>query len=417
MLKRISLLTCCLLAIFTLAQAQPTTIGLVAYFPFEGSLNDATGNTANAGTALGFPYYTCGVNGDAIAFDGGADEVDILGGPVNDEFDLEDITISLYIKARDINTGTGQQYLLSKRSPSCFGGNEFFLTYSPQTRTVSCVFRETDNISAEVFKKLDNTACWQHIGIVRESGRLRLYINGELQSVDGTANRVDVSNDGDLIIGDSDCKGNLESPFNGLIDELRIYSRALDEQEMRGLYLAPDQIQKMGLVQNVFLGNSFDIELTNTCATDFSWTPTDGVSTPSAAMPTIEPIEKGEILYFVSMSDTVTACVAMDSILVNVIDPDDLDCNAIFLPTAFTPNGDGLNETFGISNPFAVQELIAFDIFDRWGNRVFSAQDAFERWDGFYRGKAVNPGVMRYVLQFNCNGEQRSIVGNVSILR
>ena len=279
-------------------------------------------------------------------------------------------------------------------------------------------FRETDIKSAEVIYQLENTACWQQIGIVRESGRLRLYINGELKAVDGTANRVDIQNNGDLIIGDSDCKSPLEFPFNGLIDELRVYSRALDDQEMRGLYFSPDQIERTSQVVNVFLGNALDIELTNTCATDFSWSPTAGVSNPSAPNPVIVPPQKGEITYTITMSDTVVAsCQAVDSILVNVIDPNDLDCNAIFLPTAFTPNDDGLNDTYGISNPFAVQEFIAFEIFDRWGNRVFSGEDAFDRWDGYYKGKAVNPGVVKYVLQFSCDGEESTISGNVSVLR
>jgi gliding motility-associated-like protein len=406
-----------LLLLPVVAYLQPTTIGMVAYYPFEGNLTDATGTTSNTGAASGFPYYSCGVNGESVSLNGTTDEITVLSGSVNDEFDLEDLSISLYIKPRSANTGTRQEYILSKRSPSCFGGNEFYLRYNPDTRTVNCVFRETDNISAEVFKQLDNTACWQHIGIVRESGRLRLYINGELQDVDGTPNRIDIENDGDLIIGDSDCKNNLEFPFNGLIDELRVYRRALDDQEMRGLYLSPDRIQKTSQILNVFLGNSFDVALTNTCATDFSWQPATGVSNPSAPTPTITPAEKGEITYTLSMSDTVTSCIAMDSILVNVIDPDDLDCNAIFLPSAFTPNGDGLNETFGISNPFAVQEFLAFEIYDRWGNRVFSAIDPFERWDGFYKGKEVNPGVLRYVVQFRCDGEERTVTGNVSVLR
>lgn len=117
------------------------------------------------------------------------------------------------------------------------------------------------------------------------------------------------------------------------------------------------------------------------------------------------------------MADTISSCVATDSVLIEVIDPDDLDCNAIFLPNAFTPNGDGLNDTYGISNPYSVQELLSFDIIDRWGNRVFSTTDPFSRWDGFYRGVAVNSGVMRYQLRFICEGEEKALAGNVSILR
>ncbi len=406
-----------LIAFFGLAVwplSAQTTIGLVAYYPLDSIYRDATGNTANTGTPAGNPYFSCGAFGNALRMNGQSDEVVILGGPVNDEFDDEDITISLYIKPTG---GDGTQYVLSKRSPSCFGGNEFYIRYVPGSRTVNVVFLETLDKSVGLAYTLNNTACWQHIAVVREGGRVRLFINGELVQVRSTANRLDVFNDGDLTIGNSRCKGPAERGFNGLIDDLRIYNRALSEKDVRELYFRPDQIERTSQVLNVFLGNSVDISLTNTCATSFSWSPTAGLSDPAAAEPSITPTEKGEILYTISMRDTVSTCVARDSILLNVIDPDDLDCNAIFLPSAFTPNGDGLNEDFGISNPYAVQELLAFDIFDRWGNKVFSTTDPFQRWDGSYRGQAVNPGVMKYVLLLRCDGEEKVLTGTLSILR
>lgn len=398
-------------AVFLYAQ---TTIGLIAYYSLDSLYHDVTGNTANTGTPIGAPYFTCGAVGKALALDGQDDEVVVLGGPVNDEFDDEDVTVSLYIKPAG---GEGTQYVLSKRSPSCFGGNEFYIRYVPSTRTVNAVFLETPDKSVFLSHSLTNTACWQHVAVVREGGRARLYVNGERVQLLSTANRLDVFNDGGLTIGNSDCKTATERPFRGLVDELRVYNRALSDKEVRELYFAPDQIRQESAVVNIFLGQSVDIQLTNTCANSFSWTPAEGVSDPSAPEPTITPKEKGEIFYAVAMADTITSCIAIDSILIDVIDPDDLDCNAIFLPNAFTPNDDGLNDTYGISNPYSIQELISFDIVDRWGNRVFSTTDPFERWDGYYRGQAVNSGVMRYQLNFICEGEEKILTGNVSILR
>ena len=396
------------------ALSAQTTIGLIAYYSLDSIYRDVTGNTANTGTPGGGPYFTCGAERQALSLDGQDDEVVILSGPVNDEFDDEDVTVSLYIKPTG---GDGTQYVLSKRSPSCFGGNEFYIRYVPASRTVNAVLLETPDKSVFLSHQLTNTACWQHVAVVREGGRARLYINGERVQLLTTANRLDIFNDGDLTIGNSDCKAATERPFKGLVDELRVYNRALDDKEIRELYFGPDQIQRESAVVNVFLGESVDIQLTNTCANSFNWIPAEGVSDPFAAEPTITPKEKGEIRYTVALADTISSCIATDSILINVIDPDDLDCNAISLPNAFTPNGDGLNETFGISNPYSVQQLISFDIIDRWGNQVFSTADPFERWDGFYRGQAVNSGVMRYQLNFICEGEEKVLTGIVSILR
>lgn len=402
--------------IFVLAAqlAAQTTAGLVAHYRFDGSTNDATGNTANTGAITGNPYYTCGAENDAISFDGQDDEIVILGGPVNDEFDNEDVSVSFYFKPRG---GAGTQYLLSKRSPSCFGGNEFYIIYTPSSRTISAFFFETNDRRTIATHQITNTGCWQHLTIVRQGGRVRLHLNGELINVFSTLERINVNNDGDLIIGDSDCKNATEFPFNGLIDELRVYNRALNELEVRELYDAPDRIERDANIVNLFLGDDFNVELSKTCGTVFSWSPTDGVSDLFAAEPVITPTEAGELSYEVTISDTVTSCIARDRIVFNVIDPDDLDCNTIFLPTAFTPNNDGLNDTYGISNPYAIPELLTFEIYDRWGNRIFATQDPFQRWDGFYRGEPVNAGVVQYALQWVCDGEEQVQTGEIAILR
>ncbi len=400
---------------FSLLSSAQTTVGLIAHYRFDGDLTDDTGNTANTGAETGNPYFTCGAVNDALSLDGQDDEVVILGGPVNDEFDAEDVSLSLYFKPRG---GLGTQYLLSKRSPSCFGGNEFYIIYTPQSRTITAVFLETNERRVLATHQIANTSCWQHITVVRESGNVRLFINGDLIGVFSTTNRLDVFNDGDLIIGDSDCKGATQFPFNGLIDELRVYNRALNQREVRELVALPDQIISGSNVINLFLSDEYQVELSNTCGTSFSWSPTTGVSDPFSPEPVIRPEIDGRVAYEISISDTIVpGCIARDSIVFNVIDPDDLDCNDVALPNAFSPNDDGLNDTYGISNPYAVQQLLAFEIYDRWGNRVFSTTDPFERWDGSYDGQRLNPGGARYVLQFLCDGEEQLQTGSIAILR
>ncbi|TXB67601.1 LamG-like jellyroll fold domain-containing protein [Phaeodactylibacter luteus] len=392
-----------------------TTIGLVAHYRFDGTFTDATGNTANGGAISGSPYFTCGVENDAVSFNGQTDEVVILGGPVNDEFDSEDVTVAFYFKPRG---GAGTQFLLSKRSPNCIGNSEFYITYTPNSRSISAFFFETSDKRTIATHQIDNTACWQHLAIVREGGRVRLYLNGALINVFSTLERVNVANNGDLIFGNSDCRNPTEFPFNGLMDELRVYNRALDEREVRELYTAPDQIVRDANIINIFLGESFDASLTTTCGTAFTWSPLDGVDQPNAPATAITPQQAGEIAYQVAIADTsVATCTAIDEITFNVIDPDDLDCGTIFLPSAFTPNGDGLNDTYGLSNPFAIQQMERFEIFDRWGNLVFATSDPFERWDGFYKGQTVNAGVLRYAIQWSCNGEPQFQSGEIAVLR
>ncbi len=390
-----------------------TTVGLAAYYNFDGNFQDATGNTANSALVHGGPEFRCGLVGQAVYLDGGDDRIIIPGTDnVNREFDTEDFSVSFYYKP--VGSG-GTPYLISKRSPDCLGEHEFYVRYSPQTLTLETVMYENPGRNIRLIERLFNTSCWQMVTVVREATRVKLYINGKFAKDLGTAGRIDISNDGELMIGFSNCAMGNEPPFKGLIDELRIYSRALKEEEVAGLYLSPDKILNRDTV--IFLGTQVDINLSVSCGVGFNWLPASGVMSPNEAEPSISPLGAGEFTYKVRISDDVSTCVAEDSIRITVIDPDDLDCNKLYLPKAFTPNADGLNDTYGISNPFAVDELISFEIFDRWGGRVFYTESPFERWDGSAHGQMLNPGVFLYRVRFRCDGNEKLETGSLTILR
>jgi gliding motility-associated-like protein len=111
-------------------------------------------------------------------------------------------------------------------------------------------------------------------------------------------------------------------------------------------------------------------------------------------------------------------CTATDTITVNVIDPDTLDCTRIFIPNAFTPGfSSGRNDRFFISNPFAISEFISFEVFDRWGGRVFNAESVTDSWDGTFAGNPVNTGIFLYRLRYRCKGEEKVLSGTVTLLR
>jgi gliding motility-associated-like protein len=62
----------------------------------------------------------------------------------------------------------------------------------------------------------------------------------------------------------------------------------------------------------------------------------------------------------------------------------------IFFPTAFSPNGDKLNDTFFVSGQFLVK--LDLSIFNRWGELVFVSTKSGEAWDGTYKGKPAEEG-------------------------
>ena len=395
----------------------PTELGLSAHLTFDGNFEDATGATVNAGAATGTPEFACGVNGTSLSLNGMGDAVSItadIPSNVNQEFDDEDFTVSFYFK--HTGTSTATQFLLAKRDTNCMNLQFFTIRYAPLTRTLAVTLRQ-NNQQAQILYPITNDFCWQHVVVARQENGVRLFVNTEEVAEARTSSPVDISNEGGLTVGTANCLNPGESSFEGLIDELRIYNRALREAEVATLYLNPDRI--LNDTRRVFLGEVVPINLNSTCGVDFQWTPTEGVDDPNAQNPEITPREAGNQTYTVAIQDAESNCVALDSIPFQVIDPAELDCSQIFLPKAFTPNGIGPaeNETFGISNPFAISELLSFEVYDRYGAQMFQTTDPFSRWDGSFNGDPVEPGVVVWRVVYRCEGQEEVESGSVMVLR
>ncbi|MCB0814863.1 MAG: gliding motility-associated C-terminal domain-containing protein, partial [Flavobacteriales bacterium] len=88
----------------------------------------------------------------------------------------------------------------------------------------------------------------------------------------------------------------------------------------------------------------------------------------------------------------------------------------IFVPNAFTPNGDGSNDLLFVRGRFITE--LDFQVFDRWGEKVFETSDQNVGWDGTFRGKPVDPAVFVYHLTVRCEDGQRYFKkGNVTVIR
>ena len=90
----------------------------------------------------------------------------------------------------------------------------------------------------------------------------------------------------------------------------------------------------------------------------------------------------------------------------------------VFIPNAFSPDFDGLNDGF-FPKGFGIAEVgYTFIIFDRWGELIFESNKLGEPWFGDYKGKLVPNGVYVWKLNFlDINGQQREEVGHVNILK
>jgi gliding motility-associated-like protein len=88
----------------------------------------------------------------------------------------------------------------------------------------------------------------------------------------------------------------------------------------------------------------------------------------------------------------------------------------LFHPNSFTPNGDGLNDTFKVYGQYTAQ--VEFKIFNRWGELLFFTTDLTESWDGTSKGNAMPEGtyVFRAYLT-DLTGQTSERSGNVLLLR
>lgn len=92
----------------------------------------------------------------------------------------------------------------------------------------------------------------------------------------------------------------------------------------------------------------------------------------------------------------------------------------VFVPTAFTPNGDNKNETFGIIGEGISDEEFKMEIYNRWGNIVFETTDKDEHWNGLWNnsGDPAENGAYIYVIYYKLyNGLEQVKRGHINILR
>ena len=90
----------------------------------------------------------------------------------------------------------------------------------------------------------------------------------------------------------------------------------------------------------------------------------------------------------------------------------------IFIPNAFTPNGDGKNDKLFVRSE--IIESFTFRIYNRWGELIFETQNIEEGWDGKYNGKNCPPGVYDYYYEGVCVGESHAkykTKGNITLIR
>lgn len=145
-------------------------------------------------------------------------------------------------------------------------------------------------------------------------------------------------------------------------------------------------------------------------ASQYSWTPVTGLNNSTIANPIAKPTITTQ---YIVKGANIFGCFNYDTVVVAVTTNGK---SGYYMPNSFTPNGDGLNDCFGIKYWGAVQEF-QFIIYNRYGEKVFGTTDPNQCWDGIYKSKKPEPGNYVYYIKAKtaCGDVEKK--GNVLLIR
>ncbi len=122
---------------------------------------------------------------------------------------------------------------------------------------------------------------------------------------------------------------------------------------------------------------------------------------------------EGDVL--VTLEATLTCGVVLVERTIRL--QDCTDSCSVWIPSSFTPDNDGINDTWSGTSECAAEDY-SVQVFDRWGEIVFSTKDPLIRWDGTFHGKALPSGVYAYRVEYRLPYQKnREVAGSITLVR
>lgn len=164
----------------------------------------------------------------------------------------------------------------------------------------------------------------------------------------------------------------------------------------------------------LFAGATYQIKPTaSNDVINWNWSPAKYLSCSNCPSPETKPLEP--MTYAVVVTNAA-GCTATDTVVIKML----CDKSKIYVPSAFTPNNDGLNDKF-ILKGYGINKVKYLRIYNRWGELVFERNnfqmnDAGSAWDGTYKGLLVPNGAYIYMAEMSCNDQVFTEKGTVTVV-
>ena len=376
-------------------------------FDFDDCTYEDSGLMFPGITPGGNPRCECGLDANSIYLDGNDDFLTLS--PLATILTDSNFTFDFYYQ---LAPSSGEVDIFSLRS-GC-DRLDSLMSFRYFNNTNELIFEMGSTISNyfSVRKKLDKTNCWHRFTLVKFGLEYLIYFDNQLVKKLLSKENIVFTRTGTLNFGNSPCIGtNATVRFKGNIDEITLHKRALSDLEILENFKYPDRIVTENTT--IFKGDTLQINTGTSCATSINWTPAASLTDEMVAEPKAFP--ESSTTYTVTFTNTT--CTSTDTVRIFVAEKDKLDCNALLLPKAFTPNNDGLNDEYGISNTFIVEKLDYFEIYNRWGAKVWETKRITDKWDGSLNQQPQNGGMYLYKIKYTCNGSDYVNVNNFMMLR
>lgn len=143
----------------------------------------------------------------------------------------------------------------------------------------------------------------------------------------------------------------------------------------------------------------------DTANLQYYWTPPDFLDNPLTVRPVTKPNK--DMAYTLHAVSGPGCEISTDTVLIKVY-------NGLFIPNAFTPDGDGKNDRWEIK-ALAAYPMARLLLFNRFGELVFTPKSSTDYWDGTFQGKKADPGTYTYLIDLKNNSPV--IKGQVLIIR
>jgi len=151
------------------------------------------------------------------------------------------------------------------------------------------------------------------------------------------------------------------------------------------------------------------VDINNSGFTQYRWSPADGLSNPSTQKPVAMT---GHPVTYTVVATTPNGCEGTGSISIKVF-----AAAGIFVPNAFTPDGDGHNDLLR-AIPIGIREFKYLAVFNRWGKRIFYTTNSATGWNGTINGKVQDNGIYVWMAAgINYKGDLLERRGTVLLVR